>query len=90
MSENSTFPPRPFDLHDLHTYDLASRPSKVFREELGRPLPAGACVEEWLEHSLSFRPAHAKNLAGVIGGLLSALLIGVAAGFLSVRVRRSR
>jgi hypothetical protein len=49
MSESSPFPPRPFDLHDLHTYDLASRPSKVFREDLGRPLPPGACVEDWLE-----------------------------------------
>jgi hypothetical protein len=41
--------PRPFDLHGLRTYDLESRPSKVFREELGRTLPAGATVEQWLE-----------------------------------------
>lgn len=39
----------PFDLHDLHTYDLASRPSKVFREDLGQPLPPGASVEDWLD-----------------------------------------
>ena len=51
---------------------------------------AGRCVEGWLEHSLSFRPTHAKNLAGVVGGLLSALLIGVAAGFLSARDGRNR
>jgi hypothetical protein len=40
---------RPFDLNGLRTYDLASRPSKVFREDLGRPLPPGAGVEDWLE-----------------------------------------
>jgi hypothetical protein len=39
---------RPFDLHGLRTYDLGSRPSKVFVEDLGRPLGAGASVEEWL------------------------------------------
>lgn len=48
MSENVPFPPRPFDLHELRTYDLASRPSKVFREDLGQPLPPGATVEEWI------------------------------------------
>ena len=47
----------------------------------------GQCMEGWLEHSLSLRPTHAKNLAGVIGGLLSSLLIGMAASFLSVRNR---
>jgi hypothetical protein len=41
--------PAPFDLHGLKTYDLASRPSKVFHDELGRPVPAGASVAEWLE-----------------------------------------
>jgi hypothetical protein len=40
---------RPFDLNGLRTYDLASRPSKVFREDLGRPLPPGATVEDWLQ-----------------------------------------
>jgi hypothetical protein len=40
---------KPFDLNGLHTYDLASRPSKVFVEELGRPLPPGATVDDWLE-----------------------------------------
>jgi hypothetical protein len=44
----------------------------------------GQCMEGWLEQSLSFRPTHAKNLSGVIGGLLSSLLIGVVARFLSV------
>jgi hypothetical protein len=39
----------PFNLHGLKTYDLESRPSKVFYEDLGRPLPAGATVQDWLE-----------------------------------------
>jgi hypothetical protein len=39
----------PFDLHGLRTYDLQSRPSKVFVEDLGRPLPAGAAVADWVE-----------------------------------------
>ena len=29
---------KPFDLHGLKTYDLQSRPSKVFVDDLGRPL----------------------------------------------------
>jgi hypothetical protein len=40
---------KPFDLHGLKTYDLLSRPSKVFHEDLGKPLPPGAKVEDWLE-----------------------------------------
>src|SRR5438445_88085 len=40
---------KPFDLHGLKTYDLASRPSKVFVEDLGTPLAAGATVAEWLD-----------------------------------------
>jgi hypothetical protein len=40
---------RPFDLNGLTTYDLESRPSKVFHEDLGRPLPPGATVEDWLD-----------------------------------------
>jgi hypothetical protein len=40
---------KPFDLHGLKTYDLTSRPSKVFVEELGRPLAAGATVADWLD-----------------------------------------
>ena len=39
----------PFDLHGLKTYDLRSRPSKVFVEDLGRPLGAGATVADWLD-----------------------------------------
>jgi hypothetical protein len=38
----------PFDLHGLKTYELRSRPSKVFYEDLGRPTAAAATVGEWL------------------------------------------
>jgi hypothetical protein len=40
---------KPFDLNGLKTYDLASRPSKVFHEDLGRPVAAGAGLAEWLD-----------------------------------------
>jgi hypothetical protein len=40
---------KPFDLNGLKTYDLTSRPSKVFHEDLGRPLDAGATVAQWLD-----------------------------------------
>jgi hypothetical protein len=40
---------KPFDLHGLKTYDLASRPSKVFAEDLGRPVGAGATMANWLD-----------------------------------------
>jgi deoxyhypusine synthase len=39
----------PFDLHGLKTYDLSSRPSRVFVEDLGRPVEAGATVHDWLD-----------------------------------------
>src|SRR5581483_6487143 len=39
----------PFDLQGLKTYDLAARPSKVFVDDLGRPLAAGATVADWLD-----------------------------------------
>jgi hypothetical protein len=48
----------PFDLTGLKTYDLASRPSKVFVEDLGRPLEANASVSDWLDalpHQLAGR-----------------------------------
>jgi deoxyhypusine synthase len=38
-----------FDLQGLKTYELKSRPSKVFYEDLGRPLDAGADMSDWLE-----------------------------------------
>jgi hypothetical protein len=40
---------KPFDLHGLKTYDLPSRPSKVFREEVGRPVTATAGVADWID-----------------------------------------
>src|SRR5262249_835696 len=40
---------KPFDLHGLKTYDLETRPSKVFQEDLGRPVDAGASVAEWID-----------------------------------------
>lgn len=40
---------KPFDLHGLKTYELKSRPSKVFYEDLGHPVDAGATVGEWLD-----------------------------------------
>ena len=42
---------RPYDLHGLSTYDLVSRPSKVFHDDLGRPVAPDVPVQDWL-HSL--------------------------------------
>jgi hypothetical protein len=39
----------PFNLHGLKTYDLLSRPSKVFVEDLGRPVEATAVIGDWLD-----------------------------------------
>jgi len=39
---------RPYDLGGLVTYDLNSRPSKVFHDDLGRPVAANATVDDWL------------------------------------------
>jgi hypothetical protein len=41
--------PRPLDLDGLKTYDLKSRPSKVFVEDLGHPVGPGALVSDWLD-----------------------------------------
>jgi hypothetical protein len=40
---------KPFNLDGLKTYDLQSRPSKVFVEDLGRPAAAEATVGSWLQ-----------------------------------------
>src|SRR5579885_2160137 len=40
---------KPFDLNGLKTYDLESRPSKVFYEDLGQPVSADATVADWLD-----------------------------------------
>lgn len=39
---------RPYDLSGLVTYDLVSRPSKVFHDDLGQPLEADATLDDWL------------------------------------------
>jgi len=41
---------QPLDLHGLKTYDLASRPSKVFIDELGRPCGPTVRVGDWFDH----------------------------------------
>ena len=38
----------PFDLHGLKTYELSTRPSKVFHDELGRPVDSGTTINDWL------------------------------------------
>jgi hypothetical protein len=40
---------KPFDLNGLKTYDLDSRPSKVFHEDLGQLVSADATVAEWID-----------------------------------------
>jgi hypothetical protein len=40
---------KPFDLNDLKTYDLDSRPSKVFYEDLGQPQDPGVKIGAWLD-----------------------------------------
>jgi hypothetical protein len=40
---------KPFNLHGLKTYDLASRPSKVFVEDLGQPAEAATSVGDWID-----------------------------------------
>jgi hypothetical protein len=40
---------KPFDLNGLKTYELRSRPSKVFVEDLGRPVSVAAPIGEWLD-----------------------------------------
>jgi hypothetical protein len=40
---------RPFNLQALRTYELQSRPSKVFVTDLGRPLDPSTPVGDWLD-----------------------------------------
>src|SRR5262245_15054045 len=40
---------RPLDLTGLKTYDLKSRPSKVFLEDLGQPVEADASIGDWID-----------------------------------------
>src|SRR5262249_50304241 len=39
---------KPYDLAGLMTYDLSGRPSKVFHDDLGRPVASGTSVDQWL------------------------------------------
>src|SRR5262249_48641417 len=38
---------KPYDLSGLKTYDLISRPSKVFHEDLGKPVGPNNTIDEW-------------------------------------------
>jgi hypothetical protein len=40
---------KPYDLNGLQTYELTSRPSKVFHDDLGHPVSPNSSVEEWLD-----------------------------------------
>jgi hypothetical protein len=40
--------PAPFDLNGLRTYDLESRPSRVFADDLGQPIDGDVPVSTWL------------------------------------------
>jgi hypothetical protein len=40
---------KPFNLEGLKTYDLQSRPSKVFIEDLGRPVTGGFSPDAWVD-----------------------------------------
>jgi len=40
---------KPFDLHGLKTYDLLTRPSKVFAEDIGKPIPPTATIGDFLD-----------------------------------------
>jgi hypothetical protein len=40
---------RPFDLTGLRTYELQSRPSKVFATDLGRPVEPDTPIGEWFD-----------------------------------------
>src|SRR5262249_1301248 len=39
---------KPYDLSGVVTYDLVSRPSKVFHDELGQPVLADVTLSDWL------------------------------------------
>jgi hypothetical protein len=40
---------RPFDLTGLRTYELQSRPSKVFATDLGRPVNPATSIADWFD-----------------------------------------
>jgi hypothetical protein len=65
---------KPIDLHGLKTYDLQSRPSKVFVDDLGRPVDRHVGPPQWLE-SLP-RQLAANDLRQVVHHLHRAHLEG--------------
>ena len=50
--------PAPMDLSGLRTYSLADRPSKVFADDLGKSVGAGATVSQWLDALLKHLAAN--------------------------------
>ena len=55
---------KPFDLNGLKTYDLRSRPSKVFDEDLGQPVAdRPPAVGDWLDSPAA--PAGGNDLRRV-------------------------
>src|SRR5262245_61743814 len=40
---------KPFNLPGLKTYDLQARPSKVFVEDLGRPVAPDVRLTDWID-----------------------------------------
>lgn len=64
----------PFDLHGLKTYELQGRPSKVFAEDLGKPISAEASVVDWLD-SLP-RQLGGNELRGVSDQICRAVTTG--------------
>src|SRR5262245_2568592 len=69
---------KPYDLSGVITYDLVSRPSKVFHDELGRPVSSATSVGAWLE-SLP-RQLAANDLRRVSDHLLRAFKDGRTVG----------
>ncbi|MCS6977904.1 MAG: hypothetical protein NZM31_12980 [Gemmatales bacterium] len=73
---------KPFDLHGLATYELQSRPSKVFVEDLGRPLDAGASFSDWLDslpHQLAGKEIRAARDA-ICAACTNGRCVGVGIG----------
>ena len=71
---------KPFDLSGLTTYDLDSRPSKVFHDDLGKPVSPDCSIDDWLS-SLPQQLA-AQDIRRVTGHIARAAREGrtVAAG----------
>ena len=64
------FPYEPFDLSDIRTYPLASRPSKARAEDFGRPVEAGSGIRALMD-SLPKMLA-AEDLRAVVAAIVRA------------------